>query len=176
MEKNWYVVHTYSGSEKKVKTNIDLRIDSMGMQDYIFNVLVPEEKSSEFKEGKRQEVIRKIYPGYILVEMRLTDESWSVVRNAPGVTGFVGLGNKPTPLPDREVQSIMRLMGLGDAKPEVKFSLQVGENARVTDGPFASFVGKVEEVDTDKRIVKVLLKIFGRETSVELDFNQVEEA
>lgn len=176
MERNWYVVHTYSGSEKKVKTNIDQRVESMGLQDYIFNVLVPEEKASEYKEGKRQEVIRKIYPGYILVEMRLTDESWSAVRNTPGVTGFVGLGNKPTPLPEKEVQSIMRLMGLGDAKPEVKFSLKAGQSARVTDGPFSSFVGVVEDVDSEKRIVKVMLRIFGRETSVELDFNQVEEA
>ena len=176
MEKNWYVVHTYSGSEKKVKDHIEQRIESMEMQDYIFNVIVPEEKTSEYKDGKRQEIIRKIYPGYILVELKLTDESWSAVRNTPGVTGFVGLGNKPTPLPDKEVQNIMRLMGYGDAKPVVKFSLQPGEKARVIDGPFSSFTGVVEEVDMEKRIVRVMLKIFGRETSVELDFNQIEEA
>ncbi len=176
MDKNWYVIHTYSGSEKKVKTNIEQRIESMGMQDFIFDVIVPEEKISEFKDGKRQEVIRKIYPGYILVELRLNDESWSTVRNTPGVTGFVGLGNKPTPLPEREVQAIMHVMGYGDQKPSVKFSLAHGQKARVIDGPFSSFVGVVEEIDIEKRIVKVMLKIFGRETSVELDFNQVEEA
>lgn len=175
-DRHWYVVHTYAGSEKKVKTNIEQRIESMGMQDFIFNVLVPEEKAQEFKDGKRQEVVRKIYPGYIIVEMRLSDESWSAVRNTPGVTGFVGLGNKPTPLPEREVQSIMRVMGLSEAKPEIKFSLKPGQKARVTDGPFATFSGVIEDVDPEKRVVKVQLRIFGRETSVELDFNQIEEA
>ncbi len=175
-DRNWYVVHTYAGSEKKVKANIEQRIESMGMQDFIFNVLVPEEKAQEYKDGKKQEVIRKIYPGYIIVEMRLNDESWSAVRNTPGVTGFVGLGNKPTPLPEKEVQNIMRVMGLGEAKPEIKFSLKVGQKARVTDGPFATFVGVIEGVDPEKRTVKVMLRIFGRETSVELDFNQIEEA
>ena len=176
LEKNWYVVHTYSGSEKKVKEHIEQRVESMGMQDYIFDVIVPEEKTTEYKDGERQETVKKIYPGYILVEMVLTDESWSAVRNTPGVTGFVGLGNKPTPLPEKEVQNIMRLMGYGDAKPIVKFSLVPGQKARVTDGPFSSFVGIIKEVDMEKKIVRVMLKIFGRETSVELDFDQIEEA
>ncbi|MCW3491069.1 transcription termination/antitermination protein NusG [Dethiobacter alkaliphilus] len=173
MSKNWYVVHTYAGYENKVKTNLEKRVESMEMQDKIFRVLVPMEKELEVKNGKKKETLKKVFPGYVLVEMIVTDDSWYVVRNTPGVTGFVGPGSKPIPLSDAEISQILKQMGMGDSKPKIDFS--VGENVRVTDGPFANFVGSVEEVLEDRRKIKVLVSMFGRETPVELEFYQVEK-
>ncbi|EEG77816.1 transcription termination/antitermination protein NusG [Dethiobacter alkaliphilus] len=173
MSKNWYVVHTYAGYENKVKTNLEKRVESMEMQDKIFRVLVPMEKELEIKNGKKKETLKKVFPGYVLVEMIVTDDSWYVVRNTPGVTGFVGPGSKPIPLSDAEISQILKQMGMGDSKPKIDFS--VGENVRVTDGPFANFVGSVEEVLEDRRKIKVLVSMFGRETPVELEFYQVEK-
>lgn len=176
MERSWYVVHTYSGSEDKVKTNIRQRIESMGMKDQIFTVVVPKEKVVEIKDGKRVEVERKVYPGYIYVEMILTDDSWYVVRNTPGVTGFIGFGNKPTPLTEKDVQGIMKLLGYGEQKPEDKITFKVGQKVRVVEGPFSGFNGTIDSISLEKHLVKIMLKIFGRDTSVELDFAQIEEA
>ncbi|WP_188433179.1 transcription termination/antitermination protein NusG [Kroppenstedtia guangzhouensis] len=174
MEKNWYVVHTYSGYENKVKTNLEKRVHSMDMQDKIFRVLVPTEEEVEHKDGKKKTVQRKVFPGYVLVEMVMTDDSWYVVRNTPGVTGFVGSpggGAKPTPLMPEEVHTILNQMGMEEARPKVVFS--VSESVKVKEGPFADFVGTIEEVDPHRRKLKVLVNMFGRETPVELDFNQV---
>jgi transcriptional antiterminator NusG len=176
MEKRWYVLHTYSGYENKVKTNLEKRVESMEMTDKIFRVLVPMEEEIETKNGKRKTVMKKVFPGYVLVEMIMTDDSWYVVRNTPGVTGFIGstgAGSKPTPLQPEEVNSILRQMGIQDPKPRVDFELK--ENIRVTDGPFANFVGSIEEIQADKGKLKVLVNMFGRETPVELDFAQVEK-
>lgn len=174
MEKNWYVVHTYSGYENKVKTNLEKRVHSMDMQDKIFRVLVPTEEEVEHKDGKKKIVQRKVFPGYVLVEMVMTDDSWYVVRNTPGVTGFVGSpggGAKPTPLMPEEVHAILNQMGMEEARPKVAFS--ISESVKVLEGPFADFVGKIEEVDPHRQKLKVLVNMFGRETPVELDFNQV---
>lgn len=176
MEKNWYVVHTYSGYENKVKTNLEKRVHSMEMQDKIFRVLVPMEEEVEHKEGKKKTVMRKVFPGYVLVEMIMTDDSWYVVRNTPGVTGFVGssgAGSKPTPLMPDEVDSILRQMGVDEARATVDFT--VNESVKVKEGPFANFVGIIEEVDLNRSKLKVLVNMFGRETPVELDFFQVEK-
>ncbi|SMO79853.1 transcription termination/antitermination protein NusG [Melghirimyces algeriensis] len=176
MEKNWYVVHTYSGYENKVKTNLEKRVHSMDMQDKIFRVLVPTEEEIEHKDGKRKTVQRKVFPGYVLVEMVMTDNSWYVVRNTPGVTGFVGSpggGAKPTPLMPDEVQRILSQMGVDEARPKSDFS--VSESVKVMEGPFADFVGSIEEVDSQRQKLKVLVNMFGRETPVELDFSQVEK-
>lgn len=176
MEKLWYVVHTYSGYENKVKTNLEKRVESMEMQDKIFRVMVPTEEEIENKEGKKKTVQRKVFPGYVLVEMVMTDDSWYVVRNTPGVTGFVGstgAGSKPTPLMPDEVQSILKQMGVEDAVPKVDFDLN--ESVKVKEGPFADFVGSIEEIDTHRQKLKVLVNMFGRETPVELDFTQVEK-
>ncbi|HHX73584.1 MAG TPA: transcription termination/antitermination protein NusG [Firmicutes bacterium] len=173
MEKNWYVVHTYAGYENKVKTNLEKRVESMEMQDKIFRVLVPMEKEMEIKNGKKKTTLKKVFPGYVLVEMIITDDSWYVVRNTPGVTGFVGPGSKPIPLSETEVAQIMKQMGLEEPKPKIDFT--VGETVRVTEGPFANFIGNVEEVLPDRRKVKVLVSMFGRETPVELEFYQVEK-
>ena len=158
-----------------MKANIMQRIESMGMKDQIFNVVVPKEKVVELKDGKRIEVERKIYPGYIYVEMILTDDSWYVVRNTPGVTGFIGFGNKPTPLTEKDVQGIMKLLGYGDQKIDNKFLFKIGQKARVIDGPFSGFNGIIDSINPERKVVKVMLKIFGRETAVELDFAQIEE-
>lgn len=176
MEKSWYVVHTYSGYENKVKANLEKRVDSMGMQDKIFRVLVPMEEEIINRDGKKKSVMRKVYPGYVLVEMIQTDDSWYVVRNTPGVTGFVGStgsGSKPTPLLPEEVDSILKHMGIEEPKPVIDFELK--ETVKVKVGPFANFVGTVEEILVDKSKVKVHVNMFGRETPLELDFNQVEK-
>jgi transcriptional antiterminator NusG len=170
----WYVVHTYSGYENKVKANLQRRITSLNMQDKIFQVLVPTEEEVEFKDGKKKTVLRKIYPGYVLVEMIMTDDSWYVVRNTSGVTGFVGPGVKPTPLPDEEVKKILRMMGM-EAPVKVKMDLRVGQLIRVTQGPFKDFHGAIEEVNLDKEKVRVLISFLGRETPVELEFSQIEK-
>ncbi len=174
MEKNWYVVHTYSGYENKVKTNLEKRVESMGMSDKIFRVLVPVEEETEIKNGKTKTAMKKVFPGYVLTEMVMTDDSWYVVRNTPGVTGFVGsagAGSKPTPLLPEEVEHILKGMGMEEPRIEVDYELK--EAVKVKEGPFADFVGTIEEIDPTKRKLKVHVNMFGRETPVELDFNQV---
>ena len=174
MEKNWYVVHTYSGYENKVKANLEKRVETMGMLDKIFRVIVPEEQETELKDGKKKTVMRKTFPGYVLVEMIMTDDSWYVVRNTPGVTGFIGSsggGAKPTPLMPEEVDFILRQMGMKEAK--VEMDIEDGELVEVLEGPFANFQGTVEEVDPSKGKVKVAVEMFGRETKMELDFAQI---
>lgn len=176
MEKNWYVVHTYSGYENKVKTNLEKRVETMGMQDKIFRVVVPEEEETEMKDGKKKVMKKKVFPGYVLVEIIMTDDSWYVVRNTPGVTGFVGSagsGSKPTALLPDEVDMVLRRMGMDEKKIEVDFS--IGDTVQVKEGPFANFTGSVEELDKDKSKIKVLVNMFGRDTPVELDFTQVEK-
>ncbi len=172
-EKNWYVIHTYAGYENKVKTNLDKRVDSMEMQDKIFRVLVPMEKEFEVKNGQRKTVMRKVFPGYVLVEMIMSDDSWFVVRNTPGVTGFVGPGSKPVPLSEPEIKQILRQMGMDEARPRVIFSVQ--EQVRVISGPFSNFIGTIEEVQPERSKLKVSVSMFGRETPVELNFDQVEK-
>ncbi|MEW9502702.1 transcription termination/antitermination protein NusG [Jeotgalibacillus marinus] len=174
MEKNWYVVHTYSGYENKVKMNLEKRVETMGMSDKIFRVVIPEEEETEIKDGKAKTVKRKTFPGYVLVEIVMTDDSWYVVRNTPGVTGFVGSsggGSKPTPLLPEEVTQLLKQMGMQEKTIEVDF--EVGESITVNEGPFANFAGVIEEIDTAKGKVKVLVNMFGRETPVELEFTQV---
>ena len=172
-DRKWYVIHTYSGYENKVKANLEHRILSMDMGHKIYQVLVPTEEEIEIKNGKRHPVERKVFPGYVLVEMSMSDDSWYVVRNTPGVTSFVGSGNKPTPLTDAEVKAILRQIKL-DA-PKYRVAFQKGEAVRVTDGPFTDLHGVVDEVNPERNKVKVLVSIFGRETRVELDFLQIEK-
>lgn len=172
-ERAWYVVHCYAGAEHKVKHNLEQRIASLGMGHKIFTIVVPEEEEIEIKEGKKRPVRRRIYPGYILVEMIMDEDSWAVVRNTPGVTGFVGMGSRPTPLRPEEVQAIFKRM---EAKsPRIRVTFRPGQKVRITEGPFADFVGIVDEIDPDKAKVRVLVSFFGRETPVELDFTQVEK-
>lgn len=170
-ERKWYVINTYSGYENKVKANLERRVESMGMEDKIFRVLIPTEDQVEIKDGKKRTVQRKIYPGYVMVEMILTDDSWYVVRNTPGVTRFVSSGSKPTSLTDEEAQSILAMVQ-GD-KPKLKLDIEVGAPVKVISGPFENFSGIVQEVEPDKGKLKVLVSMFGRETPVELDFGQV---
>jgi transcriptional antiterminator NusG len=170
----WYVIHTYSGYENKVKTNLEHRIASMDMADKIFRVVVPTEEELEIKNGQRRTVQKKIFPGYVLVEMILEDDSWYVVRNTPGVTGFVGTGNTPTPLPESEVQAILKQMR--EEKPQVRVTYHKGDRVKIIDGPFADFMGTIDEVNTEKNKLRALVSMFGRETPVELDFLQVEKA
>lgn len=176
MEKNWYVVHTYSGYENKVKANLEKRVESMGMQDKIFRVIVPEEEETDIKNGKKKVVKKKVFPGYVLVELVMTDDSWYVVRNTPGVTGFVGStgsGSKPTPLLPDEVTSVLKQMGLEEKRVETNF--EIGETVKVNEGPFANFTGSIEDLDADKQKVRVLVNMFGRETPVELNFGQIDK-
>ncbi|XJZ27424.1 transcription termination/antitermination protein NusG [Bacillota bacterium Lsc_1132] len=176
MEKNWYVVHTYSGYENKVKANLEKRVESMGMADKIFRVIVPEEEETDIKNGKKKVVKRKVFPGYVLVELVMTDDSWYVVRNTPGVTGFVGSagsGSKPTPLLPEEVGVILKRMGVEEKRVDVDY--EPGETVKVTTGPFANFTGIIEEMDKDKAKLKVLVNMFGRDTPVELDFTQIDK-
>lgn len=170
----WYVVHCYSGYENKVRHNLEQRIETMGMKDKIFDVVVPTEEEIEVKEGKRRTVERRVFPGYILVNMILTEESWYVVRNTPGVTGFVGMGNSPTPLRPEEVASIIKRMEA--EAPRIKVTFKSGERVRIVDGPFNDFRGTVSEIDMERAKVRVMVNFFGRETPVELDFLQVEKA
>ncbi len=173
-EKQWYVIHCYSGYENKVRHAIEQRIETMGMQDKIFDVVVPTEEEIEVKEGKRRTVERRVFPGYILVQMKMDEDSWYVVRNTPGVTGFVGMGNEPTPLRPEEVNQIMRRMEA--EAPKVKVTFKPGQKVRIIDGPFNDFMGIVGDIDMDKSKVRVMVSFFGRETPVELDFLQVEKA
>ena len=170
----WYVIHAYSGHEDKVRANLLKRVESMDMHDKIFDVLVPTEDVIEIKDGQRRHVAKRIYPGYILVNMVMSDESWYVVRNTPGVTSFVGSGNKPVPLRDDEVRRI-HTIAKAEAPNKVEVTYQVDDSVRVIDGPFTDFHGKVQEINTEKGKLKVLVNMFGRETPVELDLLQVEK-
>ena len=170
----WYVIHCYSGYENKVRHNLEQRIETMGMKDRIFDVVIPTQEEIEVKDGKRRTVERHIFPGYVLVNMVLTEESWYVVRNTPGVTGFVGMGNNPTPLRPEEVTQIVKRMEA--EAPTVKVTFKVGERVRIIDGPFNDFRGVVSEIDMERTKVRVMVSFFGRETPVELDFLQVEKA
>ncbi len=170
----WYVIHCYSGYENKVRHNLEQRIETMGMKDRIFDVVIPTQEEIEVKDGKRRTVERHIFPGYVLVNMALSEESWYVVRNTPGVTGFVGMGNNPTPLRPEEVSQIIKRMEA--EAPMVKVSFKVGERVRIIDGPFNDFRGNVAEIDLERTKVRVMVNFFGRETPVELDFLQVEKA
>lgn len=176
MERNWYVVHTYSGYENKVKANLEARVETMGMQDKIFRVIIPEEEETDFKDGKKRVMMKKTFPGYVLVEIIMTDDSWYVVRNTPGVTGFIGSsggGAKPTPLLDEEVEFILKQMGVKEGRIDI--DITVGEFVEVLEGPFANFQGRIEEIDEAKQKVKVSVDMFGRETKMELDFAQIQK-
>jgi transcriptional antiterminator NusG len=169
--RRWYVIHTYSGYENKVKQNLEHRIDSMEMRDQIFRVIVPTEEEIEIKNGQRRTVHKKVFPGYVLVQMKMNDSSWYVVRNTPGVTSFVGHGNRPTPLEETEVKHILKQME--EEAPKVKVSYQDGQAVKITDGPFTDFEGVVDGIDHERGRVRVLVSFFGREAPVELDFLQV---
>jgi transcriptional antiterminator NusG len=172
-ERAWYVIHCYSGYEHKVKQNLEQRIETMQMQDRIFQVVIPTEEEIEVKDGKRRTVERRVFPGYILVQMLMDDDSWYVVRNTPGVTGFVGMGNRPAPLRPEEVQSIMKRMEA--EAPRIKVTFKPGQKVRIVDGPFNEFVGVVDDIDMERAKVRILVSFFGRDTPVELDFLQVEK-
>jgi transcription termination/antitermination protein NusG len=170
----WYVIHCYSGYENKVRHNLEQRIETMGMKDKVFDVVVPTQEEIEVRDGKRRTVERHIFPGYVLVNMALSEESWFVVRNTPGVTGFVGMGNLPTPLRPEEVAQILKRMEA--EAPTIKVTFKVGERVRIVDGPFNDFRGVVAEIDMERTKVRVMVSFFGRDTPVELDFLQVEKA
>lgn len=171
--RRWYVLHTYSGLEEAVEHNLKQRIESMDMEDKIFNILIPKEKKIKIKNGKRKVVEDKIYPGYVLVEMVVTDESWYVVRNTPHVTGFVGSGTTPTPVSDEEIKSLQKRMGVNE--PEYQIDVAKKDPVRISDGPFKGMEGKVASIDETRGKVKVMISMFGRETSVELDFLQIKK-
>ena len=172
-ERRWYVIHTYSGYEEAVAKNLKQRIESLGMEDKIFNVIVPKEKKIKIKNGKRKVVEEKIYPGYVLVEMIVTDDSWYVVRNTPNVTGFVGAGTTPIPISEKEIENLKKRMEVKE--PQYKIEVKVGDLVRITDGPFKDFEGKVSEIDKERGKVKVLVNLFGRDTPVELDSLQIKK-
>ncbi|MFA6897538.1 MAG: transcription termination/antitermination protein NusG [Patescibacteria group bacterium] len=171
--RNWYVLHTYSGYEDNVCRNLKQRIESMGMEDKIFDVMVPKEKKIKIKNGKRKVVEERIFPGYVLVEMIVTDDSWYVVRNTPNVTGFIGSGTTPTPVEEEEMFGIKKRMGVKE--PKYKIDVAIGDMIKVVDGPFKDFDGKVDSIDEEKGKVKVLVQMFGRETPIELDFLQIKK-
>src|SRR4029078_230581 len=162
MDRKWYVIHTYSGSENKVKTNLEPRIESMGVQDKIFRVIIPTEEEIEIKDGQRRTVQKKVFPGYVLVNMVMSDDSWYVFRNTPGVTGFVGHGTKPAPLDDADVKRILKQMH--EEAPKVKVTFTTGERVKVVDGPFTDFIGVVDTINAERGKVRVLVSFFGRET------------
>ena len=172
-DRKWYVIHTYSGYENKVKTNLEHRILTMDVTDRIFQVVIPMEGEVEVKDGQRRTVQKKVFPGYVLVDMKLDDQSWYVVRNTPGVTGFVVSGKKPIPLEDAEVRKILKQMTA--EAPRVKIAFEKGQSVRIIDGPFADFIGVVNDILQDKGKVRVMVSFFGRETPIELDFLQVEK-
>jgi transcriptional antiterminator NusG len=170
----WYVVHTYSGYENKIKVDLSKRVESMGMQNKIFDVIIPEAQEVEYKGGKRKVTSRRVFPGYVIVNMIMDEDSWYVVRHTPGVTGFVGSGNKPVPLQEHEIEKILQQMGLVESKPKI-IDIAVGENVRVKTGPFANFEGVVRELLPDRGKIRVNISMFGRETPVELDYEQIEK-
>ncbi|OGY52291.1 MAG: transcription termination/antitermination protein NusG [Candidatus Buchananbacteria bacterium RIFCSPLOWO2_01_FULL_56_15] len=171
--RRWYVIHTYSGYEENVKRNLEQRIESMDMEDKIFNVLIPTEKKIKIKNGKRKVVTEKIFPGYVLVEMTVDDNSWYVVRNTPNVTGFIGSGTTPTPVSMKEIKELQKRMGVEE--PTFKIDVAVGDPVRINDGPFKGYEGKINQIDETRGKIKVLVSMFGRETPVELDFLQVKK-
>jgi len=171
--RRWYAIHTYSGYEENVSQNLRQRIESYDMADKIFDILIPTEKKIKIKNGKRKVVVEKIFPGYVLVDMIVTDDSWYMVRNTPSVTGFIGTGTTPTPLSDDEVRALQKRMGVEE--PQYKIDVVAGDTVRITDGPFKTFEGKVESVDNERGKIKVLVSMFGRETPIELDFLQVKK-
>jgi transcriptional antiterminator NusG len=172
-ERNWYVIHTYSGYEDAVAKNLKQRIESLGMEDKIFNVIVPKEKKIKIKNGKRKTVEEKIYPGYVLVEMVVTDASWYVVRNTPRVTGFLGAGTTPIPVSASDMADLMKRMEVGE--PEFTIDFEIGSTVKINDGPFKGFEGKVSEIDKERGKIKVLVNMFGRDTPVELDSLQIKK-
>ena len=172
-KKQWFVIHTYSGYEDRVKTNLEHRIQTMDVRDKIFQVIIPTEEEIEIKNGQRCTVAKKVFPGYILIEMELTNESWYVIRNTPGVIGFIGTGNIPTPLDDQEANAILKQMEA--EAPRIKIAISKGQSVRITDGPFIDFIGIVDEINSEKGKAKVLVSFFGRETPVELDLLQIEK-
>ncbi len=172
-KRRWYAIHTYSGYEDAVAKSLKQRIESLGMEDKIFNVIVPKEKKIKIKNGKRQVVEEKIYPGYVLVEMIVTDDSWYVVRNTPNVTGFVGAGTTPVPIADKEIEELKRRMG--QEEPKFKINFKVGDPVRIIDGPFKDYEGKVSDIDEEQGKVKVNINLFGRDTPVELDSLQIKK-
>lgn len=172
-ERNWYAIHTYSGYEEAVAQNLLQRIESMDMKDKIFNVIVPKEKKIKIKDGKREIIEEKIYPGYVLVEMIVTDDSWYVVRNTPRVTGFIGAGTIPVPVKREEIEFLMKRMH--QEEPEYKIDVTVGDLVKITDGPFKDFDGKVAEIDDEKGRIKVMINMFDRDTPVELDYLQIKK-
>ena len=175
-EKQWYVLHTYSGYENRVKSNLESRAQSMGMEEFIFRVVVPEEEVREVKDGKAKDKVEKTFPGYVLVEMVMTDQAWYIVRNTPGVTGFVGShggGSKPTPLLPDEVELVLRRLGMSARHEDL--DVEVGETVKIVEGAFADLTGKITEIDKEKMKLKVNIEMFGRETSTELDFDQVDK-
>ncbi len=174
-ERRWYAIHTYSGYENKVKSHLEARIASMNMRDKIFRVIVPMEEEVEIKQGQRRTVQRKVFPGYVLVEMIMSDEAWYVVRNTPGVTSFVGSGTRPVPLQDHEIKSILKQVTKEAEKPKAKITFTKGQSVRVIDGPFTEFIGTVSDINIDRNKVTVLVSFFGRETPVILDFLQIEK-
>lgn len=172
-EKKWYVIHTYSGYENKVKANLERKVHSMGMEDEIFRIVVPMEDEVEYKGDQKKVTKKKVFPGYALVEMIVSDKSWYIVRNTPGVTGFVGSGTKPIPLTDAEVKRILKSMGIEELKP--KFDIEVSQAVKITSGAFENFEATVTEINPERSKIKVLVSMFGSETPVELDFTQVEK-
>jgi len=170
----WYVVHTYSGYENKIKVDLTMRIESMNMQDKIFNIIIPEEQEVEYKSGKRKITTKRVFPGYVIVNMIMDEDSWIAVRHTPGVTGFVGSGGKPIPLMPEEVNKILRRMGLLESKTKI-IDVTVGETIKVKSGPFANFEGVVKEILLEKGKLRVNISMFGRETPVELDYEQIEK-
>ena len=173
--KRWYVIHTYSGYENKVMANLERKVKSMGMEDVINRILVPLEDEVDIKDGQKKTVKRKVFPGYVLVEMEVKDRSWYIVRNTPGVTGFVGSATKPIPLEPEEVKKILKSQGLEEA-PRTNISVEVGEHVRITSGPFEDFVAVITEINEEKGTLKGLIDMFGRETTVEVDFSQIEKS
>ncbi|PIR72572.1 MAG: transcription termination/antitermination protein NusG [Candidatus Nealsonbacteria bacterium CG10_big_fil_rev_8_21_14_0_10_36_24] len=172
-QKNWYVIHTYSGYEDAVAKSLKQRIESLAMEDKIFNVIVPKEKKIKIKNSKRKVVEEKIYPGYVLVEMIVTDDSWYIVRNTPNVTGFVGVGTTPVPVSQTEIENLKRRMGV--ETPQYRIEVKIGELVKIVDGPFKDFDGKVSEIDEERGKIKVLVNMFGRDTPVELDSLQIKK-
>ena len=172
-EKQWFVVHCYSGYENKVRDAIQQRIETMGMRDRIFDVIVPTEEEIEVKDGKRRTVERRMYPGYVLVEMILDEESWFVVRNTPGVTGFVGMGDEPAPLRESEVRQILKRME--SEQPSIRYDFKIGQKVRIIDGPFNDFIGSVSDINPSRNTVRVMVSFFGRETPVDIGFLGVEK-
>jgi transcriptional antiterminator NusG len=175
MAKQWYIVHTYSGFEAKVRESLRQRADALGMGETIEDILIPTEEVVEVRDGKKTKTTRKFFPGYVLVKMEMSDEAWHVVKNTPKVTGFVGTGNRPVPLSDVEVDRIVNQISVAAEKPKPKLEYRIGEGVRIMEGPFSNFTGQVEEVNEDRSTLKVMVTIFGRATPVELEFLQVEK-